>query len=315
MVRSLLAFSVLGLGFIAFGCDTEDPNATGSSANNAVTRDAACTALASSVCAKVQSCSAFLLELEFGDLVKCEERVALGCPSVFDLAGATTIPDDTKACADGFSTLSCEDLYGRRLPAACAPPKGSLADGAACGREVQCASQYCKAQGELCGVCTTPSAAGEACVNGEDCEPGLDCANSKCVLPGDENAICGNMAPCKLGLACVAGKCVKTVGAGESCDVAAPNCDFLQGLACSSMGVCQKIKLAGSGEACGVQGTDFVFCKGSGFCKVDMGANAGTCLAPAADGAACDTVAGPNCMSGALCKGNVCTLDDGSSCN
>ena len=89
---------------------------------------------------------------------------------------------------------------------------------------------------------------------------------------------------------------------------------FSQGLVCNATKVCQKIKFAGPGEACGSVNGDFVACRASGHCKVAAGQMMGTCLAAADDGAACDPVNGPTCKAVAVCAGGVCTLDDGLSC-
>jgi hypothetical protein len=319
------SFTILTFGaataLLAMSC-TEDTNTTSgtqsssssSSSGGNATAAEACAALGASVCAKVNECSQFLLELTYGDIATCEARIALGCPSVFDSLGSTTTPDDMAACAEAYSTVSCNDLYGRKLPPGCTFPPGTQANGMACGREVQCASGHCSNEGELCGVCAAPLAVGGACKSSNDCEPSLFCAQGKCAVAGDVGATCDAAAPCITGIPCSGGKCVEPLGPGQTCDMAAPNCDTLQGLGCNMMGICQKVKLAGPGEACGLQGTDYIACKGGGFCKTMMN-GAGTCVAPAADGAACDEVMGPRCLPGARCSSGKCVLADGSSCN
>ena len=318
MFRSFLILTLATTSLLVMSCSTDTTTTSGSqssSSGGSVTATEACAALGSSVCAKVNECSPFLLELSYGDLATCEARVALGCsPSTFDSPGSTTKPIDTVACSDAFAATSCDDLYGRKLPAGCDFNPGTLANGMVCGREVQCASGYCGKQGDICGVCTTPAAAGAACKESEDCEPGLACAQDKCAAIGGVGATCDAAAPCKVGLPCSGGKCIMPLGAGQPCDPASPTCDLLKGLGCNMMGICQQVKIAAAGEACGLQGTDYIACKGGAFCKMAMG-GAGTCLAPAADGAACDEVAGPKCLPGARCSGAVCVLSDGSSCN
>jgi hypothetical protein len=39
------------------------------------------------------------------------------------------------------------------------------------------------------------------------------------------------------------------------------------------------------------------------------------CVAPAADGASCDSVMGPGCLSPALCRNGVCTVPSPASCH
>lgn len=321
MVRSFLFLTFSATALLVMSCSDDTSSTTtgtqssssSSSSGAGATSAEACAALAKSVCAKVNSCSPFLLELTYGDIAMCEARIALGCPSTFDLPGSTATPDDTVLCSESFSASSCDDLFGRKLPPGCKPPAGTQADGTACGREVQCASGQCNKEGAVCGVCAAPIAAGGACKESEDCEPTLFCAQGKCAPGGDVGATCDAAAPCKTGIPCSGGKCVQPLGPGQQCDKASPNCDVLQGLGCNMMGICQKVSLAGPGEPCGLQGTDYIACKGGGFCKVAMG-GAGICLAPAADGAACDEVEGPHCMAGAKCSSGKCVLTDGSSC-
>jgi hypothetical protein len=315
MLRSFFALSLAAAAVLAASaCSDGGSTTSGSGTPPTVTPSEACASAAASFCGKISSCAPFFIELGYGDEATCEERLALNCASTFEAQGSNTTPAMTKACADALAATSCDDIFSRKLPSACDPEPGDLADGTACGRDSQCMSSQCKKTGDVCGICSPLSAAGGACTENDDCESGLACA-AQCVAPGELGADCSPTSPCKTSLACSGGKCGEPVGAGESCDQMPQICDGLQGLGCNTMGVCQKLQLAGPGEACGLQGTDFVLCKAGGFCKTAVGTNAGTCLAPAADGAACDEMMGPHCLSGAICSGGLCKLDDGLSCN
>lgn len=316
MIRSILTLSFLALGITVIGCDPDTGTSTTGS-GPAVTAAEACDALASALCSKIQSCSPFLVEAQYVDIAQCEERAAINCPATFDAEGSKSLPADTKSCANAIGGASCDDLFAGRLPAACEPTPGTLANGSPCGREVQCASTQCNKDGDLCGVCADPVAEGGACPNGNECARGLTCAADKCVAQGVENDSCSDAAPCGFSLVCSAGKCVKGVAAGQPCvkDMFGDNCDRLAGLTCNMMNVCQPIKTAGPGEPCGLQGMEFVVCKASGTCRFAPMSAQGTCVAPAADGAACDDIQGPGCMQNAECINDVCTLDDTSTCN
>ncbi len=314
MFRSFLALSFLSTALLAIGCGDDTTNTT--SGGPTISAADACAALGKAVCAKIQSCSPLIYESNYADTADCEAREALRCSSVFEAEGSNSTPSDTKGCADAFGSTTCDDLFSGNLPAACEPTPGTLANGAPCGREVQCASTQCVTKGELCGVCAEPIQAGGACTAGEECERGLACINSACTALGTEGSSC-TAAPCTSTLACVNGMCVKPVAAGAACMKmnGVDNCDKLQGLYCNAMNVCQQVKLVAAGQPCGFLNMEIVGCASNGFCRVPMGMMSGTCIAPAADGAACDQMQGPKCLPGALCVNNVCALNDTTTCN
>ncbi len=320
MLRPLIFLSLVTTIAAMASCGGDDSvsvtsNSTSASASSGggVTAEEACAQVATAICGKINSCSSFFTSVQFGDEATCEARLNLTCPSTFTAEGATVTPDIGKACADAIAGASCDDVLGRNLPAECKPTPGTLEDGAACGVDAQCKSTHCAKKGEVCGVCAAPVAAGGTCVVSEDCEDGLGCAATKCVALAGQGATCDDATPCKPTLTCFMGKCSTPAGAGEACDPVAQNCDRLQGLGCSGASVCQKLKLAGPGEVCGKSGGDLIICSGNGTCK-DPGGGSGTCLAAAKDGQACDEMAGPKCLSQAMCSNGVCTLTDPASC-
>jgi hypothetical protein len=184
--------------------------------------------------------------------------------------------------------------------------------------------------------------AGATCLVDADCGRGLDCAiptgatMGTCVAYGAANAACltGSL-PCAAGLACVGDD--ETTGVKGTCEPqgavldaacdadrkAAANCYGDLGLVCipakkgSGVGTCQSITLAAAGSPCGDIGSDpitgYAECAAGGLCKkASATATSGTCVAPAADGAPCDSnpLNGPPCLPPAKC---VATADGGTA--
>jgi hypothetical protein len=113
-----------------------------------------------------------------------------------------------------------------------------------------------------------------------------------------------------------------------------PNCENSLGLVCipamkgSAVGTCKAITLVAANAACGDVGsmpiTGFTECQAGGLCKKAAPTDTtGTCVAPAADGMACDDdpTKGPPCLAPAKCVPSVkgmtagtCTVPDASKC-
>lgn len=326
MLRSLfflsLALSAVSMA-VSCGSDTATTGDTsntssGSSSSGSsgsdVTIDEACAAYASAGCAKFNSCSPGLFTVQYGDVATCEARIGILCPKSASAPGSNTAPKHWQDCADVAPSLTCEEVFSRSIPEECQPTPGSLADGSACGIDSQCMNAYCKVPpGDVCGVCGARAATGGACMQPDDCDFGHQCAQNKCVKPAELGATCDDATPCLVTLACSGGKCSKAAAAGEACDPVEQNCSRVDGLGCNKNGVCQKIKFAGPGEVCGMSAGDFIVCSGNGTCKTG-GNPAGTCLAPAKDGQACNEADGPKCIAGARCSSGLCKLIDPAAC-
>jgi hypothetical protein len=114
---------------------------------------------------------------------------------------------------------------------------------------------------------------------------------------------------------------------GATCDITlktASACNRTFGLWCNTTSkTCTSITFVASG-ACG-EGTDgnLTDCSGGGECfgaTFGMMPVMGSCTAPAADGAACDTANGPPCKAPARCvtaagaTAGTCTLADATKC-
>jgi hypothetical protein len=331
MARAIALFSFSLFACAACGGTTTvgDPGDTGTTGDGslvdtggtgAVTVDQACADVSNAYCDRLQACSSALIELVYGDVAQCKARFGLACPQIFAAKGTAWTPEKVRACATSVPGLSCGDLWAGRATPACVPAPGSVIDGQACGDDSQCASTFCANPDDAsCGTCAPLSTAGSACVKGK-CSRGFGCADSKCQPIGVLGDTCDTRTrPCANGLACFGGKCVEGGKPGAACDstgAKSPTCDGTQAAFCNPLtNVCQKAVAAKAGETCGIVGSDFKFCTASGTCKTPAGGTSGTCVATAADGAACDPgAAGPHCLPPAKCIGGVCKLPDASAC-
>jgi hypothetical protein len=311
MRRCIYLALFLSLGGLALGCGDSDsvPPAT---------PESACTTAAASYCAKIKECAPFYFDVGWSTQPPCDERIKSGCVSDLGAPGNAQTADDLASCATAIPQTSCGDLFSDNLPAPCKPKPGSLANGNACGVDGQCQSTYCKIN-ETCGVCAAKSSAGGACMSETDCTDGLLCVNRVCTSPGVAGAACSATQPCRQDVTCIGGTCGTPKGPGESCT--GEECDGLKGLWCNPlMGVCQKVSLADPGQPCGAlncpgAACTYALCRSGGLCRLSgTNPNAGTCVAPAADGAACNDTMGPPCLSPAVCVAEVCTLRAPATC-
>lgn len=279
------------------------------------TVDAACAALAKANCAKFGSCAPFLRDTLFTDEATCVARGTIACKSEFSAAeAAKTNAAKLASCATWYGTATCGDILNEALPTECRPDPGTLAEGKACGSDAQCVSTFCKKDTAAdCGVCAAKVPAGGDCV-ASACGDGLACLGGKCRTPGAEGAACSDMQPCGALLSCNNMKCGAPAKIGEACSGAGDSCDITVGALCSPFSnKCEAIKAAKAGEACGFISNAFVLCTGGATCNTGM-MTMGTCVAPAADGAACDKAKSIGCLSGANCVNSVCTVFDAATC-
>ncbi len=72
--------------------------------------------------------------------------------------------------------------------------------------------------------------------------------------------------------------------------------------------------LVAAGQSCGVINNVVVACLAGASCQRPAGSTTGTCVAPAADGAACDATNGPFCSGPAKCVSGTCQLPGSASC-
>jgi len=280
------------------------------------TPDEACTSYAETICAKYQSCSPLLVQASYGDIATCKTRTKIACVASLNAPSTGTTVDKAGPCISAYSSLACGDLFTGTQPTAC-QFVGTLGDGAACGDGGQCASGVCGNKTGHCGTCTKKNVVGDACTG--SCNNNLACVSGKCATPAKAGEACGT-TPCGSGLVCAAGKCTTPAKTGEACasDGTAPSCDAQAGLLCNpSTKKCQLVGFAAVGAACGYDTatTTYTACNNGAHCVLATGKSTGTCVAPAADGAACDASKGSqSCLPPALCISGKCTLPDYSTC-
>jgi hypothetical protein len=315
----------------------------------------ACTDFAHASCTSRDTCSnGFGNTRDFGSESVCEARVQASCVDQLTAPGTAATPESREQCtaAYGSGTETCLDVLEDNPAPGCLPAAGSGATGAPCVVSAQCASAYCAiASTAVCGTCQPLPGAGASCTVNADCGRDLACAIPGTATTGtcaawvaEDDACLTGVSPCQPGLACVGdapatstqGMCVPTVATvNGSCDSArklAPPCDGDIGLAClpstagTTGGTCQLIAFVDAGGTCGAIGgppaTSFAACSGGGLCaKAAPTDRTGTCVAPAADGAACDGANGPPCLAPARCvpavaggTAGTCTLPDPATC-
>ncbi len=287
------------------------------------TADQACTDYAKAVCDRAAKCSAALIQSSFGDAAACNASVKSDCLATLGAPSTSTTPTIAATCVPAITAMTCGDLFTGNTPAVCRVP-GKLADGAACGADAQCVTDYCSTTStSICGTCGKAPAAGEAC-DTKKCGPGLTCTSNKCAAPIKSGAACDGTLPCEFGTGCTDGKCAALAAtAGAACAAdgkGAPPCDLFAGLFCEPTSKkCKAFKFAGGGETCGYDATasDFVLCAKDGVCKVAKAGDAqGKCVASAGAGTACSTDAavGPKCNEGLSCVSGTCKALDPGSC-
>ncbi len=297
----------------------------------------ACTDLSTAVCNKLEQCAPPLVTAAYGDVPTCATRTEISCNSALALKDTTQTPDLAENCSKTYATLSCDDAFQNNLPAACKPTTtGKIATGSACGTAGECASNVCQIDATTgCGTCIASVAAGGACQSSTDCNAGLVCSSAVCVAPAASGGACTTAAPiipCQVGLVCDGSKCQTPLAAGSACTPNASLCDGAQGYWCTPHGTrCVQILYVATGQPCGYDTNtgDLTACSNSATCaNVDAKTLMGTCAAPAADNAACDSKLGPFCTPPATCSGVIdadagadagapgtCTIRDPSTCH
>lgn len=319
MTRPLVM--MIALGVVVLACTSSSPGPTGPSAAQA------CSDASHASCARLDACWKNGTTIQWGDVPTCESRMQLSCLAALAAPSTGRTTTSEESCAQAIPAESCTDFFDNSQPAPCRPPAGGLGNGAGCAFSAQCASAFCGfAPAAACGTCQPAPTVGTSCANLESCGPGLVCANGACAAYASNGAQCNDGQPCGSGLTCVTppaatnGTCMPvgtTVGA--ACDPKRqtnPVCDFTQGLYCEgTTKKCAALAFAGAGQPCGRIGTGFTACTGGSECVAGApGADGGVssmCVAPVADGAACNTVSGPPCARPARCVGSA--LDGGAS--
>jgi hypothetical protein len=265
--------------------------------------DGGCARYALALCEVQRRCVLELFTYLYPDMASCQAAWGAICAQQVSLPSTSYTADQALACAAGLDAVSCEDWNAARDPAACSPTPGALANGSACGDDPQCQSTICRVPAnETCGVCGPKVGPGGARSSDAECPADLSCVNRTCRTrpvagdPGTSGAGCRGLLVCKNSV------CAPGAKAGETCSPG--TCDVELPLFCASGGVCRSTSYAKRGEAC--DNTVGAFCGGGGICRTGAAGGAGTCVAPAADGAPYDDAQGPGCGPTATCVGGIC---------
>jgi len=303
------------------------PSCSGSSSESTVTNDQAAADTASAFCSRVDACAPAFISLLYGDVATCTSKFKTTIMGSLTATGTSANPTDMEACAQALPGASCEDVLGRNLPAPCKAKPGTLPDGAACGDDAQCVGRLCNiAPGQICGVCSAPVAAGGACRSDDDCDTSLKCAGMAnqlvCTARVAAGGACDASHPCQALLACKAGTCATPDPAGTACMTGQDTCDSAHGVLCHPVNqTCAQLTFAKPGDACGLVGGGIALCQSGGLSPTPAcsGLSAatmfmGTCQAPAADGAMCNDMTGPRCVSPSICVSGACKIKDASGC-
>jgi hypothetical protein len=308
-----------------------------SDAATGVSAAQACGDLAQARCAKRVSCSnGASLTRAFGSMAVCIAQETSACMNGLGAPQTANHPALVEDCVGDYASLTCRDFFDNAPPASCAP-LGTRAVEAPCAFNGQCASGYCAGtKTTLCGTCAVSPVADSSCVS-SSCGHAQSCvaATSMCEGFAPQGGLCDAGHPCGNGLGCVGdvtasatpGLCQASVAtAGAPCGGTLPGCDGTLGLFCGGAAdakTCLVISYVADGQPCGdpADGTH-VECTAGG-CYTSTGAVAakqtGTCKADAAEGAACDTALGPQCLTPARCvtttgSAGACAAPTGASC-
>jgi len=263
-----------------------------SDAGNDAEATRACASFAATLCAKIATCTPFVLGVLYGDAPTCERRVILSCVPSFGAAGTSAVPAKTTSCEQSIAPLACPTFLAGDWGAACKTDPGAVALGGPCGDDAQCVTTFCaRAPDAACGICQPVTKAGDPCVR-NSCSAGTVCpaGQSTCIAP----------APGRVGDACTAQE----------------QCDLAHAVGCNTTSMrCLALTLASPQGSCGANSilpTSYAVCPAGGTCSAPLGGN---CSAAAADGANCSTAdTGTHCLSPARCVAGQCVVPDPATC-
>ncbi len=274
--------------------------------------DRACADWANHYCNRLESCAPLSVQIAYGDVARCIERSKPVCASALGAIGTGQSPDRVESCAQSYDSASCDEVVVAKPPLACEVP-GLLPNGAPCGDDSQCSGPkgYCRmANDATCGTCAVLGPPGAGCYGDRDCEHGLVCYFT-CMAPVALGAECDGMRrQCPATLVCLNYACHLPSPAGAPCDPRGDACDRDRGLFCDPQTrSCSPYTLAEVGAPCGAG----MACR-AGSCATNPSTQKATCVANAADGAACDATSGPSCMAPARCVDGKCKVPDATRC-
>jgi hypothetical protein len=283
--------------------------------------------LSDAVCTKVDSCTPGAISMLYGNLAACKERTALSLRKDLNAPGVGVTGSQLGDCVAAYKSLTCDDLSGESAQPKACDFRGTIANGAACGTDLQCASGSCyKGEALGCGTCKARAALGGDC-SAASCENALFCSAGKCTAYAKRGAACSNAADggarCEGRSTCVAGKCAAPLAENADCDLKSGSggCDSVAFLQCvptgapdTTAGKCTKLTLAATGEPCGLISDKYVACGGATYCKGGSGATPGKCAARPKESEDCTD--SRTCLPPASCNSTTkkCEIVDPATC-
>ena len=256
-----------------------------------------CNTFADAFCNRLQTCSSFVMSVLYGDVATCRQRWVLSCLPNYNVRGTSATPAKTTGCAQTLPALACDKFLLGDFGTMCTPSVGTLAQGAACGDDAQCASTFCaRSATSVCGTCQPVTNPGDPCVQGS-------CSVSTNTICPAGTSTCVKPKAGKVGDPCVG---------QEECDVG-----HQVGCNTATTKQCIALTLTPSGGMCGANSilnpTSVAVCGAGGTCTLPF---AGMCTPFAADGQTCSTMdTGAHCVQPAKCVGGRCVVPDPATCN
>jgi len=285
-----------------------------------ISAEAGCRRFSSSYCQRLSKCAAKHFAAEHGAMDACEARYTERCLGVLATSDVGAQPMHAARCASAYDRASCDAPLSVGTSAACTPPAGARAEGAACGIDEQCATSTCRRDRsrDACGNYGPAFVPGALCGPAGDCGSRLACGpEGKCIRGAALGEPCGRVQDEVVGCNdfgnCYRERCVRGASLGEACDRsnrAASGCDQLAGLVCSSEGQCEEIVLAQRGAPCGPSREGFTACGAGDTCDSEHL----TCVERPQPGQACDLERGLACTFEAECLDGICVVVDPASC-
>ncbi len=249
-----------------------------------------------------------------------------------------------QSCADKLAAIPCDQTTREVAECDFNNTKGSLADGAACASDFQCASGECRG-GDVedddlqCGTCAPRGAVGAACGSGlPSCATGTTCritsggSTGTCQALATEGQTCDDLngpscgtqlqcdnatkkctrypkagAPCE-GICAGSLRCIaKTCQLGAEAGAACPTgSECSSGLSCNTTTrLCEPTARIPLGGACGNGQV--------GSCEPSADCSNNVCTARLAPGAACGPK-GTECVAYYTCLNGVCSPVDPAAC-
>lgn len=271
------------------------------------TIEQACEEQVAARCREFEKCGSFAERREFASEEECRTNGRQRCVERARLAGIRNPVVRIDRCTSMLELAACGSSERARCLFLSPDVVGTLADGASCVLNAQCAGGYCAGSSipfsPTCGTCRTAPVVGDTCATNQDCGYGnglygtfLWCSSAgRCYDP--IGLPCSSSAPCPGLLSCIDGACRRAdLPEGSTCDGAT----CAENLICVQMEVdgpstCYRSELAAVGETCtaNMPGLDGItrYCRGENRCGVIKGKRvcvpidlATPCYAGATDG-------------------------------